>query len=108
MEEDFLYNHTGYRVLPKSARRKISKNKKGRVLSMQAKQNISRALTVDITKKKFNKLTGIKLMKWLPKGRSRWLFSCECGKKKAILKAMVTSGHTRSCGCLKRINRWGG
>lgn len=29
-----------------------------------------------------------------------WLFKCDCGKLKATIKSRVTTGLTRSCGCL--------
>src|SRR3990167_4007614 len=33
-------------------------------------------------------------------GRSRWLCLCECGNQKEIEKRLLTSGKSRSCGCL--------
>lgn len=50
---------------------------------------------VDITGKKFGKLTAVK------KIDSRyWLFRCDCGKEKKIKKTNVVCGITKSCGCL--------
>lgn len=49
--------------------------------------------------KKFGKLTAIKEMP-LTEGK-KWLFECDCGNKLIALKYNVTTGHTKSCGCLK-------
>ena len=38
---------------------------------------------------------------WIP-GRNRWLCSCDCGAVKEVLTHSLTSGTTRSCGCLRR------
>ena len=44
---------------------------------------------------KFNMLTAIEKLE-----RKYWLFQCDCGIKKKIVDYSVTSGHTKSCGCL--------
>lgn len=48
---------------------------------------------------KYNRLTAIKR---IYDGRNgvRYLFKCDCGKEKVILKNAVVSGKTKSCGCL--------
>lgn len=46
--------------------------------------------------KKFGKLIVIKL---LPEGKCRCV--CECGSETDILRGNLTSGHTKSCGCLQ-------
>jgi hypothetical protein len=48
---------------------------------------------------KFNRLTA-KNFSHRTEYRDFWVFSCECGKTKTILLTKVTSGKTRSCGCL--------
>lgn len=53
----------------------------------------------DIVGKKFNRLTAIKRIYDNRKG-TRYLFSCDCGNQKIILKHTVVSGKTKSCGCL--------
>lgn len=61
----------------------------------------------DIIGKKYNKLTAIKKIND-GKSDSRYLFKCDCGKEKIILKRNVISGKTKSCGCIsveKTINR---
>ena len=53
----------------------------------------------NIAGKKFNKLTAISFDSVSNSGNHKWLFSCECGNKKVILKSHAKSGHTKSCGC---------
>lgn len=55
---------------------------------------------VDITNKRFGRLTATKL---LDKnfGRSIWIFSCLCGNEIIRQKKGVVSGKIQSCGCLK-------
>ena len=53
----------------------------------------------DIVGMKFNRLTAIKRVDDERKG-VRYLFLCDCGKKKVILKNAVVSGRTKSCGCI--------
>lgn len=33
--------------------------------------------------------------------KTYWLCVCDCGKEKSILMASLTSGNTKSCGCMK-------
>lgn len=34
-------------------------------------------------------------------GRTQWHCVCECGKEKVVALFRMTSGHTKSCGCIK-------
>lgn len=56
--------------------------------------------------KKFNRLTVISDAGKVnhPDGSSHslWLCECECGNKKVVYGASLTSGNTKSCGCLSR------
>ena len=36
------------------------------------------------------------------KRRPAWLCACDCGKTKTVYQENLRSGHTKSCGCLKR------
>lgn len=36
-------------------------------------------------------------------GHRRWLFRCDCGTTKEISEGHVTSGRTKSCGCLRKV-----
>lgn len=53
---------------------------------------------IDLTGKKFGKLTVIKKTKSRNK-RTMWLCECECGNKKEIGGSELKSGTTKSCGC---------
>lgn len=55
---------------------------------------------IDIAGKKFNCLTAVKLSHINNNGVHYWLFKCDCGKEIVASKSAVTSGHTKSCGCL--------
>lgn len=46
---------------------------------------------------KFNMLTTIKKLE-----NNYWLFLCDCGNTKKIKGSSVTTGHTKSCGCIKK------
>lgn len=57
---------------------------------------------IDITGKKFNRLTAIRLHhieKYNHGTRHFWEFQCDCGKIIILNKSNVTDGHTQSCGC---------
>lgn len=45
---------------------------------------------------KFGRLTAM-----LPQSKSHWIFSCDCGRLKAIATGNVKNGHTKSCGCYR-------
>lgn len=39
-----------------------------------------------------------------------WICRCDCGNEKVVSSALLRSGNTRSCGCMKKRNfdkRWG-
>jgi hypothetical protein len=50
---------------------------------------------------KFNKLTFIKIVGYTKDGKAKWLCKCDCGVEKEIRAYSVTTGKTKSCGCLK-------
>ena len=55
---------------------------------------------IDITDMKFGKLKAIKDVGSSPKGRL-WMCGCDCGESTVVLAGSLTSGGTRSCGCLQ-------
>lgn len=60
------------------------------------------AKLIDLTGKKFGKLTVIK--RSFPNNKynnSRWLCRCDCGKEKITFRSYLIQGHTKSCGCLR-------
>lgn len=56
---------------------------------------------LDISGKKFNRWTAIKLAE-TPKGHvgRYWLCQCDCGSQKIVRQCNLISGTTKSCGCL--------
>lgn len=60
---------------------------------------------IDITGRVFGRLTAIKLAPNRENTRRRmWLCRCECGKERLFFQSDITSGNTRSCGCLRLDN----
>jgi hypothetical protein len=56
---------------------------------------------LDLTNQKFGLLTA----RWPAGMRSRyvmWLASCDCGKTAIVRSSFLTSGHTKSCGCMTK------
>jgi hypothetical protein len=67
---------------------------------------------IDLIGKKFGKLTVEKLFEKKNK-TVIWQCRCECGKITNVSRNNLSSGHTKSCGCLKNrscseSNTWGG
>jgi len=56
----------------------------------------------NISGKKFNRLTVIKIVKRNKSGNVMWLCKCDCGNTKVINGSYLRSGHTKSCGCLQK------
>lgn len=57
--------------------------------------------SIDLTGQRFGRLTVVSKEK-SGKGRSRWRCVCDCGNEKYVLGYNLTSGATKSCGCLHR------
>lgn len=57
---------------------------------------------LDLTGQKFGRLTAVYEEKRTEYGARRWLCECECGNEKIIHQGALMSGHTRSCGCLRK------
>ena len=55
---------------------------------------------LDITNKKFGRLKAISVNR--TNGKSHWLCKCDCGKNVIIGVSQLTTGQTKSCGCLQR------
>ena len=56
---------------------------------------------MDILGKKFNRLKVVKRLKKNSRGEVIFLCTCECGNNIEVRKWNLTSGNTKSCGCLK-------
>jgi hypothetical protein len=51
---------------------------------------------------KHNRLTVVSLSHSDRRKRKHWLCRCDCGVEKTVQGTLLTSGNTRSCGCLSR------
>ena len=58
--------------------------------------------TEDITGKVSGRLTAIERRGVNAQKRPLWLCECSCGNQKIVEESKLKSGHTRSCGCLKK------
>ncbi len=56
----------------------------------------------NITGQKFNRLTAIEFVNKDKFNHPHWSFKCDCGNIKVINLYSVTSGKTKSCGCLDK------
>ena len=57
---------------------------------------------MDVTGKKFNRLTFIRKTDERKNNNILWECKCDCGNIVKVKKWNVTSGNTKSCGCLKK------
>ncbi len=55
---------------------------------------------VDITGRRYGKLTAVRPFSCGP--NPKWIFRCDCGAEKPMVKGNVISRGTGSCGCLKK------
>lgn len=55
---------------------------------------------IDLTGKKFGRLTVIERVGVDKKKSATWLCKCDCGNKKVASRDNLQKGHTQSCGCL--------
>ena len=54
----------------------------------------------DLTGQTFGKLTAVSLAGNDKRSHAMWLCKCECGTEKAVRSNNLTSGRTKSCGCI--------
>lgn len=58
---------------------------------------------IDLTGKKFDKLTVIRHYGTDSTGKnSTWLCKCECGNETIVSATHLKTGHTKSCGCVRK------
>lgn len=57
---------------------------------------------LDISNKKFNRLTAIERDFSKTRPEPYWLFKCECGEVTSVIKNVVMTGKVKSCGCWHR------
>ncbi|HGS8960199.1 TPA: AP2 domain-containing protein [Clostridioides difficile] len=57
----------------------------------------------DLTNRKFGRLTAIKSTnKKAKSGHYIWICKCDCGNEIEVIESSLTTGKTRSCGCLQK------
>lgn len=66
------------------------------------KQKISEISLKDYTGKKFGKLLAIKRIREEGSKQTYYLCRCDCGNELKVLGGSLTSGNTKSCGCLNK------
>ena len=54
----------------------------------------------DLTGKRFDRLVVLSRVSNIS-GRTAWLCKCDCGSEKVVTGISLTSGRTKSCGCLR-------
>lgn len=59
--------------------------------------SINKNIIKDITGQRFGNLVGIKRVKNI-KGKTKWLFKCDCGNEIECYLSNVTTGKTKTCG----------
>ena len=57
---------------------------------------------IDLTNKKFGKLTVVKRFGTDNQRNPTWLCECDCGNQKIIRGNLLKSGNTTSCGCISK------
>lgn len=57
---------------------------------------------IDLTGKRFGRLTVIRRAPNNKDGRAMWLCRCDCGNERIIMGKCLRNGHTQSCGCLNK------
>ena len=62
---------------------------------------------LDLSGKRFGKLTAVRRTDQMKHGSAVWLCRCDCGKETAVSEYSLISGNTKSCGCLKSPDRTG-
>ena len=58
--------------------------------------------SIDITGKRFGRLTVIEKSNEKRYGRLSWKCQCECGNYIVVATQSLNSGETKSCGCLSK------
>lgn len=55
---------------------------------------------IDLTGKRFGRLVVVRRVENSAVGVPSWLCECDCGTEKIVDARNLSSGHTKSCGCL--------
>jgi hypothetical protein len=63
---------------------------------------LSKVRKIDITGKKFGRLTVIELVGVSPHRKALWRCKCDCGNFSIVVISNLLNGTTKSCGCMNR------
>ena len=56
----------------------------------------------DISGQRYGQLTVVRRDEHAPKGRSKWICKCNCGKMVSVYRSHLVCGQTISCGCASK------
>ena len=59
---------------------------------------------LDLTGKRFGSLTAICIDHTDPKYGVAWRCKCDCGNEVVVFAYSLKRGHTKSCGCIRKVN----
>lgn len=68
-----------------------------RIISEETRKRMSESIRKNISGQKFGRLTALEY-----EGDSYWKCRCDCGKETSIAAYNLTTGLSKSCGCLRR------
>lgn len=95
----------------KIAKEAYLKNGKTSHCGCETKNITSKSRTLDLSGKRFGKLTAIEISKIIyskeGKATKYWKCLCDCGNYTEVQVGHLTSGHSKSCGCLNDKERLG-
>lgn len=57
----------------------------------------------DLAGQKYGMLTVIRRAEQIRRGRTHWVCRCDCGSETIVEQGHLLDGHTKSCGCYRRI-----
>lgn len=69
-------------------------------------QKLKQILAQDLSGQKFGRLTVLHPTEGQDGKGMRWHCKCECGNEIDVIAGSLTSGNTKSCGCLKKENAY--
>jgi 5-methylcytosine-specific restriction endonuclease McrA len=68
-------------------------------------EQVSRHNLINLAGQRFGRLVVVSRAENPGKKHTRWAVICDCGEKRVVHADNLRSGHTTSCGCLKREQR---
>ena len=84
----------------------IRSDSKKEQCSQCTKKRVSKSLknkkSLDLRNQKFEKLTALYPLEQRKNGHVVWHCKCDCGNELDVITSSLTSGNTKSCGCLKK------